>query len=339
MNVVIVGSGIGGITLAEQLLKLEPRFQVTILTRETDGYYSRPLLSHGFTRENIETQIVMKSVETLLDLPLNFVPGADVTAINPDRNTVEYIVDGRNRSLSYDKLVFATGSAALVPGAFRDQQERFFLFNSLADLKRIRAHRRRVMECGMRPRWAVVGGGLIGCEVASDLVTAGDEVCLYHAMNRLMERQLEETDSARLASLLGQRGVEISLDCAVQGFVQQGGEYSVVADGQEHGGYCGIIVACGFQPRIGLAQAAGLNVNRGILVNGYLTTSASNIHAIGDVAECEDGHLYAYVTPIRNQAIWLAGYLCGNTTDPWEAPFFKPRAKVKGFDAEQGYKF
>jgi NAD(P)H-nitrite reductase large subunit len=125
----------------------------------------------------------------------------------------------------------------------------------------------------------------------------------------------------------------------VQGFEETAEGYAVKLENGSEAGFHGIIVACGFKPRTDLAKTAGLEVNRGIVVDPYLRTQDPDIHAIGDAAECADGRLYAYIMPIRHQAMWLARFLAGAASEPWQPPAFKPRAKVHGFVADHPYLF
>jgi len=342
-HIVVVGSGIGGVTLAEEIRRLEQDAYVTLLTRETSGYYSRPLLSHGFTRGDIETKIVLKTFPILISAGIAVESGAEVLSLDRSAKTLHYRKDGEDKQLSYDKLVLATGSSALIPPPFQTQKDLFQVLNSLDNLVGLRKLRGEIQQHNPRPRWAVVGGGLIGCEVSADLAKAGDQVVLFHALPRLMERQLEEEDSATLLRVLQESlDVEVKLDQQVQGFEAQNGADGsldlILANGKVPG-FDAIIVACGFKPRIGLAEGSGLATRRGILVDNFLTTNDPDIFAIGDCAELPDGKLYAYVTPIRNQGLWLAKYLTGNIQEPWQVPVFKPKAKVPGFEAARPYLF
>ncbi|MGR9100039.1 MAG: FAD-dependent oxidoreductase, partial [Gammaproteobacteria bacterium] len=79
MRVVVIGSGIAGITFAEKYKSLSPNSQVTLLTREGDGYYSRPMLSHGFSKEGIETSIILKPFEKLMESDICVITGVEVT--------------------------------------------------------------------------------------------------------------------------------------------------------------------------------------------------------------------------------------------------------------------
>ena len=350
-HIAVVGSGIAGVTFAEEIRKLDQDAYVTLLTRETGGYYSRPLLSHGFTRGDIETKIVLKSFPALVNTGIAVESGAEVLSLDRGAKTLHFRKNGEDKRLSYDKLVLATGSSALIPPPFRGQENLFQTLNSLDDLVGLRRLRAEIQRRDPRPRWAVVGGGLIGCEVSADLAKAGDRVVLFHALPRLMERQLAEEDSDTLLHVMRDAlGVEVLLDQNVQGFehllkiaeaapYRADGDLTVkLADGSV-AGFHAIIVACGFKPRIELAQHSGLETRRGIVVDRFLTTSDTDAYAIGDCAELPDGKLYAYVTPIRNQGLWLAKYLTGHTQEPWQVPTFKPKAKVPGFEAARPYLF
>lgn len=340
MRVAVIGSGIAGVSFAEELLKLRRASSITLLTRETYGYYSRPLLSHGFTRADIESKIILRSFESLEQAGMHVASGVDVTALDCAGKTIHYRQSGEDLSSEYDRLVLALGSEAFVPPPFLPHKGLFSVLNSLADLIALRRRREELGRASLQPRWAVIGGGLIGCEVASDLAKAGDRVVLFHALPRLMERQLVEDDSAELLRVLREEnGVEVRLNRDVRGFGETSEGLAVRLEDEAQAGFHGVIVACGFKPRTELARAAGLETRRGIVVNGFLTTNDPAVFAIGDVAECPDGKLYAYVTPVRSQALWLAKYLAETTAEPWQPPLFKPKAKVHGFNAAHPYLF
>jgi NAD(P)H-nitrite reductase large subunit len=94
--------------------------------------------------------------------------------------------------------------------------------------------------------------------------------------------------------------------------------------------YDGVVVSTGFAPRIELARDAGLPTARGIVVNSYLRTEDPAVYAVGDVAEVE-GRLYAFVSPIRSQALWLAQHLARRSDAAWSPPPFTPVVKIHGF--------
>ncbi len=335
MQVIIIGSGVAGVSFAEKYRSLSADDEITLITRENDGYYSRPLLSRGFSKNDIEQSIILKTFDKLRTSGITVISGAEVTAIKRSDKTIAITGACQENSLHYGKLVVATGSSAFIPPPFRPCNELFFCLNSLVDLKALRKFRLELLKQNRKPDWAIIGGGLIGCEVASDLAFSGDKVTLFHAMDRLMERQLVAEDSALLLEVLQKSGVNVLLNQDVQGFAKAEDKVCVKTDVTTE--FDALIVSCGFKPRAGLAASAGLEVGRGIKVNQCMQTSDEAIYALGDVAELPDGKLYAFILPIRSQAHWLAGFIAGQEKECWSPPVFTTRAKVHGFEAVHPY--
>jgi NAD(P)H-nitrite reductase large subunit len=335
MKIVIIGSGVAGVSFAEKYRSLSPDDTITLITRENDGYYSRPLLSRGFTKADIEQSIILKPFDKLRENHIDVLCGAEVSAINRTEKSITVVGCGQEKTLTYDKLILAQGSAAFIPPPYQPYEELFFCLNSLVDLKALRQFRQAVLNRNQRPNWAIVGGGLIGCEVASDLAVAGDNVTLFHASDRLMERQLVAEDSALLLNVLRDSGVNVLLKQVVQEFTRQVDKVCVRTEATTE--FDGLIVACGFKPRTELAALAGLETGRGIKVNRQMQTSDESIYALGDIAELPNGKLYAFILPIRNQALWLAEFLAGQKQGDWTPPVFTTKAKVHGFEAVHPY--
>ncbi|MCK9394571.1 MAG: FAD-dependent oxidoreductase [Methylobacter sp.] len=368
MRIVIIGSGVAGVSFAEKYRALSAdEDEITLVTREQDGYYSRPLLSRGFSKADIEQSIILKPFDKLRENNINVLCRVEVTAINRVDKSIAINGPCQEKELQYDKLILAPGSSAFIPPPFRPYEKLFFCLNSLVDLKALRNFRQGFLSQNQHPDWAIVGGGLIGCEVASDLAAAGDKVTLFHAMDRLMERQLAVEDSALLLKVLQDSGVKVLLNQAVKEFIKEddcmdaGGTTSWMGEVESRleqrpratqgavagdkvcvktettAWFDGLIVACGFKPRTELAELAGLETGRGIKVNQYLQTSDESIYALGDVAELPNGKLYAFILPIRNQALWLAEFLAGQKQGGWTPPVFTTKAKVHGFEAVHPY--
>jgi NAD(P)H-nitrite reductase large subunit len=331
MHVIIIGSGVAGVSFAEKYRALAADAEITLITQENDGYYSRPLLSRGFTKNDIEQTIILKTFAKLRDNHITVLSDTEVTCITRTQKTITVRHAEQQQTLNYDKLIIATGSKAFIPPPYRPFSELFFCLNSLSDLKALR----RVRASLVKPHWAIIGGGLIGCEVASDLAVAGDNVTLFHVMDRLMERQLVPEDSVLLKQVLENSGVSVLLNQTISSLSKPQEKVTIITDVAQE--FDAVIVACGFQPYTELAVQAGLAVGRGIKVNDYLQTDDESIYAIGDIAEHPNGKLYAFILPIRNQALWLANHFAEQTSQSWSPPVFTTKAKVHGFEAVYPY--
>ena len=317
MRVVIVGSGLAGVTAAEALSR---NHDVVLVTAETLGYYSRPRLSHGVALDDpAAAKIVLKRYDAL---PFSVLAGTRAERI--DRERQRLIIEGDE--LAYDVLILATGSAARIPPALLESLPHYLTLNSLDDLLTLRRRRAKALERRRTPRWAVIGGGLIGCELASDLRKAGDEVTIFHRETRLIELQLDEVQSRALHAHFDAGGVKVRYGEQVRGVY----EGRVLTDDGDIGPFDGVVVSTGFAPRIDLAREASLATGRGINVDASLRTADPAIYALGDVAEVA-GRLYPFVSPIRSQALWLAQHLERQTHAVWSPPAFKPVIKVHGF--------
>jgi NAD(P)H-nitrite reductase large subunit len=322
MRVVVVGSGLAGATLVEALGR-NAAYDVCLVTAETLGYYSRPRLSHGVALDDqTAARIVMKRYEALAPAARIFA-GTEAWRIDRARHRLT-LADGRN--LPYEVLVLATGSAARIPPVLETSRAGFLLLNSFDDLLTLRRRRAKVLALGKVPRWAVIGGGLIGCELASDLRKAGDAVTIFHREPRLIELQFDESQSQALHEHFVRQGIDVRYGQDVRA-VASG---TVLTGSEEVGPFDGVVVSAGFAPRIELARDAQLPAARGIVVDGTLRTADPHIYAVGDVAEI-GGRLYPFVSPIRSQALWLAQHLEGRTTGSWHPAPFKPIAKIHGF--------
>lgn len=286
------------------------RHEVTLVTSETLGYYSRPRLSHGMAlSDEAAAKIVLKPFAALKGVKV--VAGTRVEAID---------------ELDCEVLVLATGSAARIPPPLMTSLPHILTLNSLDDLLTLRRRHAKTRAEGKTAHWAVIGGGLIGCELASDLHKAGDRVTIFHREPRLLELQLDEAQSQALHEHFMARGVEVRYSQDVRGIDR----HMVFTTQGDAGPFDGIIVSTGFAPRTELAKDAGLETARGIVVDGTFRTRDSAVYALGDVAEI-GGKLYPFVSPIRSQALWLAQHLDGQGEPSWTPPAFTPVIKIHDF--------
>lgn len=126
MHVIIIGSGVAGISFAETYRALATDAAITLITQENDGYYPRPLLSRGFTKDDIEQTIILKTFAKLRDNHITVLSDTNVTDITRTQKTITVRHAEQQQTLSYDKLIIATGSKAFIPAPYRPFNDLFF---------------------------------------------------------------------------------------------------------------------------------------------------------------------------------------------------------------------
>ncbi|MBV8919280.1 NAD(P)/FAD-dependent oxidoreductase [Bradyrhizobium sp.] len=299
---VIVGNGMAAARLVDELAKTSlGRYAIAVIGAEPRLAYNRVLLSSVLAGEIASHDIELKPASWWRDRGVTLKYNSLVTEIDVGRRELKIAGD---ESVEFSRLVLATGSSPLrlnLPGVdlagvhtFRDSRD--------VDLLLALAMRKRPV--------VVVGGGLLGLEAAYGLAKAGTPVTLLHLMDRLMERQLDPPAADLLKMMVERKGVEVLLkaDTArIYGSTRVEGVE--LADGRKIEADA-VVFAAGIRPNTVLAQQAGIAVNRGIMVDDVLQTSAPDIYALGECAE-HRGVCYGLVEPAYEQARVLARHLAG----------------------------
>ncbi len=220
------------------------------------------------------------------------------------------LVSGANSKVvePYDYLVLATGSRPFVPPIDGTRQQGVFVFRTLEDCAAIGAFAR---ECD---RAVVIGGGLLGLEAARGLLSHEVAVTVIEAAPHLMPQQLDPTGADLLRRKMEAMGVEVRLHSNIAGLTGDGRVSGVrFADGSVLEADM-VVISCGIRPNVAEAKAAGLLVERGIVVDDQLRTSDANIFAVGECAQ-HRGVCYGVVEPLYEQARVLAEVLCGGQAE------------------------
>lgn len=322
-KLVIVGGGMASARLLEELHARTPdRHAIEVHGEEPEGHYNRVLLSPVLAGEMAASEIITHPPAWHAARGIRFLGGDPVVAIDRARRRL------RTRSgaeSGYDQLVLATGSSALrptlpgmaLPGvlAFRD-------FRDLAQL-----------EAGIRRggRALVVGGGVLGLEAAMALRHRGLEVCVLNRSGALMERQLDAEASGLLRAELERQGLRFELHADTQALLGEGRVTALqLRDGRVLAADL-VLFATGIQPRIALAQAAGLACGRGIQVDDALRSSDAAISAVGECLE-HRGQCYGLVAPVYEQARVLAARLAGEHAAHYPGSATSLKLKVSGIE-------
>jgi rubredoxin-NAD+ reductase len=302
--IVIVGSGLAGYTLLKEIRKRDTETPVTLVTADDGAFYSKPNLSNALATGRAAAALASASAEKMAaDQNATVRAHTRVTAIDPQDRRIHT----ENGELEYSKLVLALGADPFPHGLAGSGAADVLAVNDLADYAAFRS------AIDGKKRITVLGGGLIGCEFANDLVHAGFVVDVVHLGAWPLERLLPVEAGQRLADSLAALGVSWHFGRTGKSIEATAAGYAVTLDNGEVVAADVVLSAIGLRPRTQLAQAAGIAVGRGIQTNGLLETSAANVYAMGDCAEVEGLNL-PYVQPLMVQARALAATLTGTPT-------------------------
>jgi nitrite reductase (NADH) large subunit len=317
---VVIGNGMAAARFVEELAKRAlGRYAVAVIGDEPRLAYNRVLLSSVLAGETTSHDIELRSAAWWRDRGVTVTYGCAATGIDLAERSVKL---ANGATVGFSKLVLATGSNALrlnVPGADLSGVHTFRDSCDVAQLLDLAAGKKRVV---------VVGGGLLGLEAAYGLAKAGAHVTLLHLMDRLMERQLDATAAALLKRLVEEKGVDIVLGAntkAILGISKV--EQVELIDGRIID--CdAVIFAAGIRPNATLAKDAGIDVNRGVLVDDQLKTATDGVYALGECAE-HRGTCYGLVEPAYEQARVLADHLAGKLSQ-YDGSILSTNLKVSG---------
>jgi rubredoxin-NAD+ reductase len=303
--VVIIGSGLGGFTVAREFRKLDKDAPLVVLSRDHAGFYSKPMLSNALAGNKTAATLLMKPAEKMAaEMNAQVRSNIHVRRIDAAAMTVE--LEG-GESIKYRDLILALGADPIRLQLEGNAADAMLSVNDLDDYARFADSLAGVKTV------AILGGGLIGCEFANDLAHRGITATVIDLADRPLSRLLPEAAAARLRERLEAVGVRFRFNVAVSAIDRADGELELSLNDGSRLRVDLVLSAIGLRPRTALAQAAGIVVNRGIVTNQRLATSAPHVYAVGDCAEVV-GHSLPYVMPLMQQARALAATLAGTPT-------------------------
>ncbi|MDB5842498.1 MAG: putative rubredoxin-NAD(+) reductase NorW-like [Herminiimonas sp.] len=312
--IIIIGAGLAGYTLARELRKLDKVTPLTIITADDGGFYSKPMLSNAFAQKKQPAQLVTQSAEQMAaQLNANIITSTTVSEIDP----VGRVLNTGAGQFEYGKLVIAVGAQPIRLPIAGNAADQVLSVNHVADYAVFR-DKLELPRAGQPARIAILGAGLIGCEFADDLAGAGHAVTLIDPNPLPLAALAAPALSLGLQAALIGRGVALRLGTtAVR--IDRGENGLAIALADESRFETDIVLsAIGLRPHLTLAQAAQLNVGRGIVVDVFGQTSAADIFALGDCAEYTlDGggtRIMPYIAPLMTAARAIARTLSGELT-------------------------
>ena len=321
-RLVVVGNGMAGVACVEQILKHAPKFEITIFGDETHLNYNRILLSSVLAGEKAADEIQLNGLEWYAKHGIVLRLGIRITDVDAERKMVTGDDDSKT---PFDKLLIATGSTPLIPPMDGLEKEGLFVFRNLDDTRAL------LDRAAPGKKAVVIGGGLLGLEAARGLQVQGCDVTVVHLMDTLMERQLDLTGGSYLKAKMECLGVKVLLERSATAIVGNGKAEGVAFKDGSSIEADFVVIAAGIRPNVELGRKAGLQVNRGIIVNDYMETSNPDVFAVGECVE-HNGTCYGLVAPLFEQGKVLAATITGNRGPVYRGTIQAAKLKIMGVD-------
>ena len=306
MKVIIVGGGAAGASCAARLRRLNEDAEIIIIEKTNEVSIANcglPYYVSGVINER--EKILVSTPEKFkswfnIDILLN----TEVINIMPDEKKV-FLSNGEE--MNYDKLVLAQGASPIVPPFEGMDKDKTFIVRNLNDADKIKNY----IQQNNSKKAVVVGGGFIGIEMAENLTEMGLDTTLVELGNQILAPVDEEIASVA-QNEMRDNGVNLILSDGVKSF----DDNNIILNSGKVIEFDIVIMAIGVRPETALAKVAGLEVNRGILVDKYMQTSNADIYAAGDSVEVKDfvtgdNALIPLAGPANRQGRIIADNICG----------------------------
>ncbi len=320
-RIVIIGAGAGAYGFVRSYRELNKEDELIIFSKENFPFYNRVMLPDYISGVQDWDELVKMKDEEEPSFNIKLHRGVSIESINRDE---KFVLDSNGQKTHYDILIMATGSRAAIPPNV-PQLKGIFTMRSRTDADQFIEH---VPKHG---HVVIVGGGLLGLELAASLREVGVRITIIQRISRFLDRQLDVLGSQLLEEEMADQGCDMYFNDEVQ---QYFGQEQLTAIKLKSGVYLecdALVIAIGTIPNAELARVSGIDCQRGVIVDEKLQTSDPNIYAIGEIAEFK-GFLYGITAAAEHQADVVAKYINGDISSRYEGSLLMNIIKIHGFD-------
>jgi len=329
-KIIITGAGAAAFRFVQNYREHNETDEIHVFSKEKHCFYNRVLLPEYVTDELSWEQLQKIKEKELAKLNIHIY---DETIIEKIKSEKKIVTDNFGKEYPYDKLILATGSRAFIPNDIQLDLPGRFTLRSKSDADRFKAYLNAIDSPVSDKHITIVGGGLLGLELAAALNEQGMSVTIVQRGSRLMELQLDPVSAKLLAMHVQDLGVQIYFSNEVSTVFddEKPRVLNVTLKSGRSFKSNAVVYAIGTRPNIEIAKSAGILCGRGVKVNQYLQTSDPDIFAIGEIAEFNN-KLLGITSAAEEQAGILANYLAGDVSSQYKGSVAMNILKFKGLD-------
>ena len=309
-KIVVVGAGAAAFRFVQNYRHHNETDSISVFSKEANVFYNRVLLPEYVTDKLSWKKLKKIKEQELEKLKVDLYNGIFIVAID---SVAKIATDNLGNTHSYDKLILATGSRAIIPNDVQLDLPGRFTLRSKSDADKFKAYLDDTGMPAQEQHVTIVGGGLLGLELAAALKEENLNITLIQRGSRLMERQLDQLSSKLLARHVEKLGVQIFFSNEVSTVFDSDDakELEITLKSGKSFTSNAIVYAIGTRPNIELAKTAGITCGRGVVVNQNLQSSDPAIFAIGEIAEFKNT-LLGITSAAEEQASILANFILGD---------------------------
>jgi len=315
-KIIVVGAGAAAFRFIQNYREFNQTDEIHVFSKEVNLFYNRVLLPEYVTEELTWEQLLKIKELELSKLNVTLHPG---TLINKIENEINTVTDSNGEKHTYTKLILATGSRAFIPQDVQINLPGRFTMRNKYDADSFKKYLDDTGLPAEQQHVVIVGGGLLGLELAAAMKHKNVRITIVQRASRLMERQLDKISSKLLALDVQERGIQIYFDNEVSTVFddEETGELNITLKSGKYITANAIVYAIGTIPNVDIARETGLDCGRGVRVNHHLQSSDPNIFAIGEIAEF-NSKLFGITSAAEEQANILANFLAGDISSTYK---------------------